>query len=274
MKNIIVLLSIASASLTSAHAENRLFPTDILHAGEMDSSIAIGHMKYGYNYSAPTLSYTASGSSTSESARLQYGFGSDWQAGVALNYASQAVVRNKGTFNGAPYQSEYKFDGRRNPSIFVARSFVGDDSAPFSLTAKLQVDPNTTGQASNYAGAIYAGWKSSDTLRLFGGFWANTNRAANSPSSNNIDFGAFKAIAESITLVPSVTYGRTRAINTTSAYTSASIDMSAIFALARNTYLMPSIGYFRQSSIDVGGGGHLGPTNGRSAAISLYHLFQ
>lgn len=267
---LIVAVVALSALITNAHAESRLFPTDILKQGEIDTSADVRHQTYSYNFSGnrPGIHSTES---TSESLQARYGLGANWHIGAALNYASQAVARSD--YSSAHYVSNT--EGARNPTFWATYGIINAPNTAFSLNAELLVTPKTTNYSSSYATRIIAGWKSSETLKLYGSYEIREQKNAMGHDSNGIGVGAYQEIANGITLIPFAGYARYNASNTYSSYTQFQLGLSANIELARNTYITPSISNFGQSAINSNDGLiHQDSTaNGLNLKLGLYHLF-
>lgn len=238
MKKVVALAVFWLLSAPFAHAENRLFPTDILKKGEIDLIGAAEYQSVSYDVSLAGIPGSRSADLTRELLGARYGFGSDWQAGISIAYNSRYEIR---TDYSSVFASRTNRDseGTENPRLSVRYGFLNDAANPFSLSGELMVSPNTTRSPSAYGGKLSAGWKSSDTLRLYGAYTLEAAKDSNVADKNSISFGVYKNISSSVTLSPFMSYTRYNPTNTFSSVNQYGFGMSAHFQVDGNTYLIP-----------------------------------
>lgn len=273
MKKILALVGIGLAS--ACHAEDNTFPTVILSKGKVDAAFRVvsdsnsSNINFNGNPGRQWLDITA------ESAQIRYGLGSNWHVGARLAYRSEWIVRTD--FSSPPARFvDTTAEGRQNPSLWASYGFINDKASPFSLSGTILVTPKTTGkQDSRYSGQLVAGWWSSDTLRLYGGYSVAAGRDSGTADTSGISVGAHKYLSETVALIPRAGYTRFRMTDTFSSGTQYEIGLSSRVRLMRNTYILPGIALYRNSSGESKDGlfRRDASSNGRALVLEFYHLF-
>ncbi|CAN5726363.1 hypothetical protein BH11PSE12_BH11PSE12_17630 [soil metagenome] len=273
MKKIVLSLSLGLAFISGAYAENRRFPTDILHQGEVDLNALINHQTDSYSINSGTNSGSQSSKYTGEAVSVRYGLGSNWHIGVALSYFSQAIVATD--FINPPYHFvSTSSEGRQNPSFSARYGFINDEQSSLSLSGGVNVTPNMTGHPSTYTASLSGGWQVSKTLKLYSQLSESTSSASNAAASSGLNVGAYNDISENVTLIPTLGYSRSQATNTSSSITQTSIGLSSQIQVCRNTYLIPAMSFSRHSAVDYTSGYHRdASSNGKILTLNAYHLF-
>ncbi|MBS4099288.1 MAG: hypothetical protein KGZ83_20955 [Sulfuricella sp.] len=273
MNRFVAFLCVGLATISTGHAENRLFPTDILSPGEMDCIASISRDTHSANLNFKGNAGKTSLDLTKQTGQVRYGLGSNWHIGASLDYRSQAVVRTDYR-NPAAHYVDTGSEGWQNPSLWVKYGFIHDSTSPVSLSGALRVTPNATGNSSTYQGDLTLGWRNSDTLRLYGAFSAMAAAASNQADTVGISVGLHKDISDNVTLAPRAAYFRHGGTSSFSALTQYGVGLSVQVRVDRNTYLLPNMALYRNSSAISQGGLHEDATrNGKAVRLSLYHLF-
>jgi hypothetical protein len=274
MKRFILFLSFNLAFVSFAHAENRLFPTDILNKGEVDAQGSVDHQTYSDSIISNGNPGDLSFNETVESVQIRYGLGANWQAGASLNYNSKYETDTNYS-NPPSSHVNTSNEGRQNPGLWLRYGIINDNSSPFSLSGQFLVRPNMADRSSTYTDTLSAGWKTSDTLRLYGTTALNTSTNTNNRNSINFSFGAYKDISENITLVPHAGYTKFQASTTYSPVSQYQIGLSSDIQISHNTYLIPAYSWYQNSAGDSFNGTlHKDAvTNGNNISLTLYHLF-
>jgi hypothetical protein len=273
VKIIIAFVGIFATSLS--YAENRLFPTDILNAGEVDANASVEFQALSYDVRFAGTPGSRSVDISRESVGARYGLGANWHIGASIDYDSRAVVRTDLSAPPAHFVNRDS-EGTNNPLLWATYGFINDKANPFSLNGQLFVTPNTTHTPSTYGGQLATGWTSSKTLRFFGIYRREIANDSDVADKDSISVGAHKGISSNVTLVPSARYTRFSSTDTFSSVKQLAMSLAAHVQVSGNTYLTPSITNYRNSSghskndlfqIDSTG-------NGTVVQLSLYHLFQ
>lgn len=275
MKRFFTFMAIGLFLSSGLHAENRLFPTDILNEGEVDAQLTVASTRV----STDIQSYGSDGHSSSrinsESAGVRYGLGARWHVGAQLNYRSREVYKTD--YDNPPQRYRNSSSNRaQNPSLWVKYGFTEPGASPLTLSGQLLVSPDTTGrQETFYQGVLSSGWKSGETLRLFGVVSASASNGSDAANTGRVSVGAYKIISDDLTLIPSIGYVRYRETDRLKSSTQQNIALAAQIRLARNTYLTPLVAFFRNGS---GGRRDVSldwsaTSNGLGLELSLSHLF-
>lgn len=272
MKRMVLFFGLGFASIL-ASAENRLFPTDVLNQGELDSRLLLDHQMIPSAVSSKGNPGNQSLNLTTQSVLIRYGLGANWHLGASLDNVSNRTVETN-YLNPASRIVNTSGRGTQNPTLLATYGFVNDKSNPLSLTGEIQLRPKTTEQAGSYTGQISTGWKSSDSLKLYGRYSTTVTNDAQIAQSNNFSFGAYKEITDRITLIPQLRYSRFNATNTFSSTTQYGIGLSSNIEVSQNTYLTPSVSRYRNSSGNSNDGTfHRDSAAGSNLSLSFYHLF-
>lgn len=279
MKKFITTILVVLTPLSVSHAENRLFPTDILQQGEWDVSASVQAESYSYDIRASIFPGGWSGKrsrdSTEESARIRYGLGGDFHIGAQVDYASRWVSRSDYVAPPAHFVNRSQ-EGRQNPSFWIKHGFVNDPASRLSLSGELRVSPNTTGKrSSSFLAQMLAGWKVDDALRLYGTLSGRIYNDFETADSRSMNIGAYIRVSNSITLIPQIGNTRWMSTDAMSSIRQNHAGLTLQARLMRNTYLLPQVGIFRNSSAHSKDGVFRqdSANNGRSVGLTLYHLF-
>ena len=272
MKKIVMFVGLGFASIL-ASAENRLFPTDVLNQGELDVRFFLDHQTTSSAVNARGNPGNQSFNLSTQSVLVRYGLGANWHIGASQEYVSNRTAETNYR-NPAARILDTSGQGAQNPTLWTTYGFFNDKINPLSLTGEIQLRPKTTEQAGSYTGQISTGWKSSDSLKLYGRYSTTVTNDAQIAQSNNFSFGAYKEITDRITLIPQLRYSRFNATNTFSSTTQYGIGLSSNIEVSQNTYLTPSVSRYRNSSGNSNDGTfHRDSAAGSNLSLSLYHLF-
>lgn len=275
MKKIIAFALVGISAASISYAENRLFPTDILNAGEFDANASIEFQSISYDVRYAGIPGSRSVDISRESVGARYGLGANWHIGASIDYDSRYVVRTDYSAPPAHFVNKDS-EGTNNPLLWATYGFINDKTNPFSLNGQLFVTPNTTRTPSTYGGQLATGWRSSKTLKFFGIYRREIANDSDVADKDSISIGAYKDISSNVTLVPSARYVRFSSTDIFSSVKQLSVSLSANVQVSGNTYLIPSITNYRNSS------GHSkdglfqmdSTGNGTVVQLGLYHLFQ
>lgn len=274
MKKIIAFALVGISAASVSHAENRLFPTDILKQGEFDANASVEFQAISYDVRFAGIPGSSSMNLSRESVGARYGLGANWHAGASIAYDSRNVVRTDYSAPPAHFVDRDS-EGTRNPYLWATYGFINDKTDPFSLSGQLFVAPNTTHTPSTFGGQLATGWTSSKTLRFFATYGREIANDSGVADKDSISIGAYKDIASGITLIPSASYTRFGSTDTFSSVKQLTVSLSANVQISGNTYLIPKIANFRNSSGQSKDGlFQMDSTgNGTAVSLSLYHLF-
>lgn len=206
--------------------------------------------------------------------QARYGLGSGWHVGLALPYVSRAV--SKTDYDNPPAHFARKSSpGGQNPSFWATYGLIDGKNSPLSLNGELLLSPDTTGQhGAVYTGQLLAGWKSSDTLKLYSIYSALTSADSSVADQRHITVGAHQDISAGLTLIANTGYGRSSATDTLSATSHYDLGLSAHIGISRDTYLTPAFAYSRLGEVDSKNVRfHRDTAHARGVQLGLYHFF-
>lgn len=284
-------------TLSNVYANDKLFPTDILEQGEVDAQFSVDHFTISSNISlkgrpgiehdsegrrirtilrrVPPRSGKSSLERDSEIFQVRYGLGSNWHIGVAVPYVSRSVANTD--YNNPPaHYSNRRGEGGQNPNLWATYGLINDKEFRFSLNLELLIKPDTTGnEETSYAGRITTGWKNSDTLKFYGAFTATTFSDSTLANHYSVSVGAYKALSETLTLIPHSGYVRNESTNTMSATDQYNLGLSVNVRLTPNSCLIPDVAFYRygESNSNDGVFHRDASNNGKAFRLSFYHLF-
>lgn len=272
MKKMTVALGLGLACIF-CHAENRLFPTDILQQGEVDMRATVAHDTVSTAISFGNNTGMTSSKSTGESVQIRYGLGSNWYVGATLSYASQAVAHTD--YDNPVIHYVSRAEGGVNPLLWATYGFINEAAKPFSLNGELLATIKTTNSPSAYTARLLAGWRANDTLKYYGTVSSTTIDSSRRADSHGLTLGAYKDLSENLTVVPHASYTWIDSNGPISSWTQQGFGLSANVRISQNTYLIPNASFYRVGSRHSADGlFHVDSTsNGRNIAISAYHLF-
>lgn len=272
MKKIIAFACLSMITASFAHAADYLFPTTILKQGEVDAILDVSNTKSTgdiTNFMGPTAN--TSMNYTDESVQFRYGLGSHWSISGTMNYVSHG-------FSETSYASHNYVNnnsGNQNPNLSVKYGFFDDKTNPLSLSGALTVTPKITDNAGSiYSASLSAGWKSNDTLKLYGTVSTSTSSSSQIGSLEDVTIGAYKDISNGITLIPRIGFTKFNASNSNSSYSEYNFSFASHIPISHDTYLVPNLARFQISSENLNNGlATVGAHHGTSISLGLYHLF-
>jgi hypothetical protein len=273
MKKNILFLCFGLAVGPLAHADSRLFPTDILNKGEVDTQVYVDHQTLTNDISFSGNTGTQSLHLTNESVQGRYGLGDNWHVGAAVSYATQDTSRTD--YNSPSAQFVNTSSNRwRNPSFWATYGLINDKANAFSLNGELLVSPDMANMPTAYVARLSSGWKASDTLNFYGTYSATFVTGPAGDNSNGITVGAYQDISNSVTLIPHASYTRFNATSTLPSQTQYGVGLSSDVQIFKDTYLIPNVSFYWDSSRNTKDGlFHQGVANGTSISLALYHLY-
>lgn len=258
---------------TVAHADQRLFPTDILNEGEVDLFLGTAHSWYSRPVQWRGQPGTQKFDGNGQTIEGRYGLGSDWHIGASIHYTSTSKVQTHYQGNSFTFLNT-SGDGLGNPHLFAKYAFVGGNDAPFSLTGVLGVTPQTTGDSPTaFDGVITGGWSLGNGLKLYSTYEAVHRNTSRYGVTQVVSAGAHQALGEELTLTAGIQATRGGAGDVYTAYHNHGFSVSAIVRVLPNTYLVPAFDLtHREGNSTQDGLMHWGATDAKGVALRLYHL--
>jgi hypothetical protein len=263
---------------TSAQAENKLFPTDVLDKGQIDANVSIGADQATQDFLF--ISYGQRGSSKSNGQNLglsaRYGLGANWHFGAALSYAK---IDAKTRYDGYTETNEEKTSGWQGGGVWAKYGFLDGKTSPLSLSTEVGVtsstDKNLSYQSFNTAHVqLTGGWDFGHGMKGYSLLNLTVPSRALYNKYESLAVGGWFPISDVITLNPQLGFTHHQASTYTPSFTSTGLGLSAMIRLAGNTYLTPEVSVSKGSGYDTKDGVvHRDSTQITSVSIGLYHLY-
>lgn len=227
-----------------AHAEDYVFPTDILGRGTLDFAFIVRHdanttgLRTRTNHGQQTLDLV------NESLQLRYGLGGHAYLGALFSWNSHhSLVTDY--FHPRIHRTNNANSGQQNPDFWLSYGLIDKPENPFALTLELRLSPNTTGDPSAYGGKLSAGWTSSEKLRFFAALGATTHPDSSIPGASSLSAGIYRKVSENLTLTLQSSRTIHAASDNWTAWQQHNLGLSANIRLSSRLYLVPNIVFYR-----------------------------
>jgi hypothetical protein len=278
---LVALALLGTLAAQTAHAENKLFATDVLDRGQFDIDATQGVSELTsdthLNDYPESISTRFRGSVQVISARV--GVGAQTHVGAALGYA---VTRARAHYDlqGFSVPDDHaKAKGFQGWSLWVKHGFLTSASSPLSLAAGLQLDLETNrnlgAEANNMARAsVSAGWNFGSGVKGFADVTQNVAEHGKAGQSTEISAGAWVPVGGSVTLEPSVNFTRWASQGYAPSVNQYGVALQGLLQVTNNTYVRSSLSVFTRDGFDSKDGwSRVDAATGKSLTIGLYHLF-
>ena len=268
-----VLLATCLLAAPCSHAENKLFPTDILEKEQVDISASAQYENYSYGLNFSGAKGNESSTFTDEKIEIRYGLGANWYIKASTSYTSRGDIKTKWKTGEQVINNDY--EGKNNPYFSATYGIINDTQNPFSLSISASVSPKTTDTPSSYLATLSGGWKKSETLKLYSTITTTIFNDRDHADKVDLRVGAFQEVSSNVTIKPYVEYGW---YNSTSWGGSSSyyiIGIGSQFQMQKNTYLTAAIANYGVSSLTLKDAPQRvdSTNNGLMLSFGLYHLF-
>jgi hypothetical protein len=263
---------------TSAQAENKLFPTDVLDKGQVDISATLGAHQEKSNFFVVPFDAGGSTKSHGESLDLsaRYGLGAHWHIGANLEYAS---ARSKSSYDWTSETDEDKASGWQGGSVWAKYGFLDGKTSPLSLSAEVGADfftdKNLSHESFNSAHAqVTAGWDFGRGTKGYSLISVSVPSRAAYNQFERFAVGGWFEINDRFTLNPQLGFTHHQASSVSRSFSSTQLEVSGLIRLSGNTYLSPALALWKGSSTESKDG-FVQQDGGRAttASINLYHLY-
>ena len=278
---LVALAALSTVCMQTAHAENKLFPTDVLNRGQFDivADQGVSELKLDTQarFFPETTTDTLHGSGSSVAARV--GVGAQTHVGASLNYAvARSHVQYAYPGLDIP-DSHAKAKGFQGWSLWVKHGFLTSASSPLSLAAGLQVDLETDrnlgAEAHNTASAsVTAGWDFGSGVKGFAELTQHMAEHGKYDQRTEITAGTWVPVGRSVTLAPSVNFTRAASQGDVPSFNQYGLALQGLLQVTNDTYVRSTLSVSRAEGFDTTDGWvHVGTATGKSLSIGLYHLF-
>lgn len=278
---LVALAVLCTVGAQSAHAENKLFATDVLDRGQFDIVVdqAVSEFKSDMHltFYPETYSTTIHGSESTVATRV--GVGAQTHVGASVAYA---VTRARGQYDipGFSVPDDHaKAKGFQGWSLWVKHGFLTSASSPLSLSAGLQVDLETDrnlyAEANNMASAsVSAGWDFGSGVKGFADLTQYMAEHAKAGQRTDVTAGTWVPIGHSVTLAPSVSFTRWASQGFAPSVNQYGLALQGLVQVTNDTYVRSHLSVFTRDGYDATNGwSHVDTATGKALSVGLYHLF-
>lgn len=247
------LVLATAAAAAAAHADHRLFPTDVLTSGEADVQATFERSEVKQD-NAPHLKVTTKAGD----ATVRLGYGAQTHFSFSLARADITT-----TSDGASRASENATAG----AVGIRHALALEGPVSVAFNASL-AHAKGEGQSSNlYSVGVSAGLKlPSSAVRPY--LSADVTVPDNDKGATTWDFeaGAWIPVHSRITVIPALTVARSDETYATESGHAVGLNLSALVQLNERAYVQPTLSYAK---------GSIGDEDGKTtaASVSLYYKF-
>ena len=219
-----------------AHAEDRLFPTDVLKSGETDVAFAFSYLKIKDDNGFFDLKESY------ETLLARMGFGV-LDVGAGIPYINNVEIC------GGPGPCFKSGGGWMNTSLFANVRLAGGSTDPFSAALKLRYDTNLAGRGGEgYAGGFALGWQSDPSLSFYTSAEYDTfTDSTSGPDSWDARLGAHIGTGD-LRFRPEVLYEK---ITGSGSDHTIGGGLSLLVGLDRRVTLVPEVQYIDDTGVDL-----------------------
>lgn len=269
------LLLLGAFTSNSAHAENKLFPTDVLDKGQVDARLNWAGYDVQDNFEIPLMPLHGRSSlqQSSLSAGMRYGLGASFHIGADVT-AGTSHARSQ--YDGFLADAA-KASGIEGGSVWAKYGLLTERTSPLSLSGEMGLSSHTTNNLNHSSynelfTSLAAGWRFSSSVSGYMTGRVIVPDRSSIQKQFRLSTGAWINVGEGLTVIPSLTIEHFPSIDTLPARDRYGVDLGGIITLQRNTYLMPSIGYSKVASVSYQFV-HDDGSRMKSASLGLYHLY-
>jgi hypothetical protein len=271
------IVSVALSISPLAYAENKLFITDVLDRGQMETQATLRFTKSsdaGFAFPSGTTG-TATRNTTRLTASLGGGIIDGFQVDASIPHAF--TDNESDTVSGVTRETDRS--GTGDLDVGFKFRLAGSEKGPSVFSARLDIKPQTadpdkqgTG-ATSYTLELAGSLRYGESVRPYAAY-DGTYRTNDHGNTHSVRIGAEKVFSESIIATLETGVAKNTASNTDTGYNRYTISLFAYFQTARNLYLIPEIDYaWVGARPGVNGFASLDKATVGAASIALYYLF-
>lgn len=264
-----VCAALALLAIAPAAAADRLFPTDVLGAGEGDSSFTAGYAHAEASFGQP-FAYETEVEETFGVLDFRAGLGGGAQVGATVPYlfSGEACVRV-----GASEACDDAEADWGSASVFADWRFAGDARSPFAAALHLQYDTNSGADDSEaYEVGVTAGGALAPGLRGYLGVARELPQTEGDPDAWALEAGLY-ADAGPLRIVPKVFYTRYDAEEDYSSFAAYGAELAAHIALDERFTLIPAVAYSESELPDYQGMSFDADISAWAVGLTLYAMW-
>jgi hypothetical protein len=259
------------------NADNKLFITDVLDPGQMETQETLRFTK------SSQVDFTFPSGTTGTGSRSTTRFSASFGVGVIEGFQIDALIpyaitdKESDTFNGVTRETDRS--GIGDPTLGFKFRLAGAEKGPWVGTARLDIKPQAADSSKQGTGAtsytleLAGSVRVGESLRPYADY-DGTFRTNDQGDTHTLRLGAEKIFGEALTATLEGSASRTTTSKTDTGFSRYTISLSAYFQTARNLYLIPELDYsWRGAITGINGFSSAGKDTVSAASIALYYLF-
>lgn len=276
------ILAVVGLSVSApAQADERLFPTDVLHASEVDVQLRLDTELT--SRSLTYLPYQADSSykthATTESVQARHGLGDDTHVGASLSYQPKASSTQ--VYGNVAPLVVYSHDasGVGPLAVWIKHRFVNGARSPLTLSGELDLvahphsNVNTVTHAT-LAVQLVAGWDFGGGLKSYVLGNATLPNKGLVSHTQTLEGGVWIPVGSRTTLTPYISSEHLQASSEDHSRNLATLGLNALIDVAHNTYVIPGLNVDHVGAYtNALGNFRNGPRHGKGAEVFVYHLY-
>ncbi|HEY6898065.1 MAG TPA: hypothetical protein VI279_12460 [Rhodocyclaceae bacterium] len=233
-----ILALALSAVLPTAHAEHRLFPTDILEKGEADLWFLYSQYSYSQSFVWDVYPGRQKLERTNEYIEARYGLGSDWQVGAGLSYNSSYRLHTD--YDLGQHYLNTRNGGRGNPYFWADYGLFNSKDGRFTLKGQFVTSLRTADdRVTAYTSRLTAGWEAGSGLKLWSQY--GETQSLGGHTTGLVKIGAHQIFGDHLTFTAAAHYNVSAGQSSNTNVRSNGVGLGALVEVAHNTYINPSI---------------------------------
>lgn len=277
----LICIGIGLAFSTPAQAEHRLFPTDVLEAGQFEATAAFSYSHYSYDYTVKNWIVPVFGTTTRNTFASSYQLGAGLGKGLELTamipYYHQDSVKFEDTSSTIPAYRDY--DGLGDFAAGVKYRLYSSKTSPLTMVTGLDVKFETADSDKAGSGTtditpyLTAGLDLGKVIKPYASYHA-TIRNHGASDIHRLAVGMQYEINPVITLRPSLSASFITDSDWLKGYESYGAGINCYLQVINNFYLIPSVNYsYNTKTSSLDGGIDYSEINTFSTGLALYYFF-
>ncbi len=266
------ILSVGLVLSPVAKAENKLFITDVLDPGQMETQETLRFTR------SSNVSFT-SGSGYRRTSRATVSLGRGISEGFQLDAGIPYVLVDDeiNTVNGVTTTRDQS--GIGDLDVGLKYRIAGAEKGPYVVSARLDIKPETADSnragtgATNISPQLAASLRVGESLRPYGVYLA-TFRNHGQADTLTLIVGVEKAFSETVTVTFETSASMNTASDTRASYNTSGISVSSYLQVGRNFYLIPALSFsWIGEQRTISGSSRVDRQTVRAASFGIYYLF-
>jgi len=266
------ILSVGLVLSPIAKAENKLFITDVLDPGQMETQ---GTLRFTRSSNVSFTSGSGYRRTTRATVSLGRGLSDGFQLDAAIPYV--LVDDEINTVNGVTTTRDQS--GIGDLDIGLKHRIVGAERGPYVVSGRLDIKPETADSnkagtgATNISPQLAASFRVGDSVRPYGVYQA-TFRNHGQGDTHTLTIGVEKTFSETVIATLETAASINTASDTDASYDRYAIALSSYLQVERNLYLIPALSFtWIGEQRTISGSSRVDSQTVRAASLGIYYLF-